>query len=244
MTDDDEPAKKGRGHPPKEYQWPRGVSGNPWGRPPGSKNKKKKTVPGLTPSEQIALEEAGRAVATSSGEMKAIRAVYRAQLKAAADGGSTAQRDYINRTHKLEQKAWDERQVLLQWLEECKRQYEYEKLTLDREQLNRLEATRMPHPDDIEVDFESGTFSIKGPVSTRERKIWNEGLAAHARMRSMVLGFRREVLADPSNPDAHFNLLYWTDRFMRNNDKLPKRYRLKRLPIWKAGRNLPMPEIH
>jgi len=241
---DDEPVKKGKGHPPKEYQWPPGVSGNPFGRPLGSRNRKKKAIPGLTPSEQIALEEASRAVGTSNGEMEAIRAVNRAQLKTAADGGSNAQRDYINRTARLEQKSFDQRQALLQSLEEYKRQYEYHQLTLDDEQMRRLERMLLPHPDDIEVDFARGAFSIKGPSTTQERKIWNEGLAAHARMQSLVLECRRAVLADPSNPAVHMTLLDCTDRFMRNNDKLPERYRLKRLPIWKEGGNLAMPEVH
>ncbi|HXG99050.1 MAG TPA: DUF5681 domain-containing protein [Sphingomicrobium sp.] len=243
MENDSEPVKKGKGHPPKDHQWPPGVSGNPFGRPLGSRNKKK-AIPGLTPSEQIALEEAARKVGTSNGEMEAIRAVHRAQLKAAADGGSNAQRDYINRTAKLEQKAWDQRQALLQSLEEYKRQYEYDQLTLDDKQMGRLEQTLLPHPDDIEIDFARGTYSIKGPATTQERKIWNEGMVAHARMRDMVFECRRDVLADPSRPGAHLTLIDCTDRFMRNNDKLPERYRLKRLPIWKEGKNLAMPEVH
>ena len=68
MTDDDKPIRKGRGFPPREHQWPPGVSGNIFGRPLGSKNKKKRHSPGLTPSEQMALEEAGRTVKTSDGE--------------------------------------------------------------------------------------------------------------------------------------------------------------------------------
>ncbi len=62
-------------------------------------------------------------------------------------------------------------------------------------------------------------------------------------MRTMALECRRDVLANPSNRAAHLMLVDCTNRFMRNNDKLSERYRLKRLPIWKEGRNISMPEL-
>ena len=102
MTDDDKPIKKGRGFPPHEHKWLPGVSGNIFGRPLGSKNKKKRHQPGLTPSQQIAIEKAGRKVKTSDGEMEAVRAVMRSQVVSAIKGGSNAQRNALDRIDRIE----------------------------------------------------------------------------------------------------------------------------------------------
>lgn len=241
MTDDDKPIKKGRGHPPQDYKYPKGVSGNPWGRPLGSKNKKKRPPRGLTPSQQIAWEEAHRAVKTSDGEMPAVRAVNRAQLVSAIKGGTNAQRNSLDHIERIEAKSAAELRDAMLKCEEYKQHYEA--LKQCGSHLASIYDGLVPHPDDIEVDFSTLTIKVHGPATTRERKIWNEGLAAHAKMREMVFQIRREVARDSLNTGLNLELLHWTDRFMRNNDKLPERYRLKRLPIWKQGEKLPMPDL-
>ena len=95
----------------------------------------------------------------------------------------------------------------------------------------------------MEVDFDAGTIQISGPASKKEQKKWNEGLGALRKMRALVLEYRRAVLSDPLNEELQWKLLHSTDRFMRNNDALPERYRMKRLPIWKEGTKLPLPGL-
>lgn len=241
MTDDDQPTKKGRGHPPSEYWYPKGVSGNPWGRPLGSKNKQKRAPKGLTPSEQIAWEESHRKVKTSEGEMEAIRAVKRAQIATAAKGGTNAQRNALEHIEQIEAKQRTERRALMLKAEEYKQQYEMDKRTRSKAQLALIYDELLPHPEDVEVDWETSTIAIHGPASAKERKIWDQGLHAHARMRSLVFRYRREVEAYPLDRTLHMTLADCTDRFMRNNDRLPERYRLRRLPIWKRGAELPIP---
>lgn len=241
MTDDDKPLKNSGGDTPRGRGFPPGVSGNPYGRPLGSKNKKKRRVPGLTPSEQIALDEAQRVVKTSDGEMPALRAVNRAQMVTAIKGGTNAQRYAIEHVEGIEAKlAAEHRAAMLKW-EEYKQLYEA--LKQIGSHLVLVYDAAVPHPDDVEVDFDRDTVAVHGPANTRERKLWGQALAAHAKMREMVFKIRREVARDPLNPQLNLELLDWTDRFMRHNDKLPERYRLKRLPIWKQGKKLPMPDL-
>lgn len=241
MTDDDQPIKKGRGHPPREYRYPKGVSGNPWGRPLGTKNKKKRAPKGLTPSEQIAWEESHRKVKTSEGEMEAIRAVKRAQIATAAKGGTNAQRNALEHIEKIEAKQRAEHSALMLNLEEYKQQYEMDKRTRSKSQLAFIYDALLPHPEDVEVDWDTGMVAVRGPSNAKERKIWNEGLQAHAQMRSLVFQYRREVEKRPDDRSLHFLLADCTDRFMRNNERCPERYRMKRLPIWKQGAQLPIP---
>jgi hypothetical protein len=240
VDEDDQPTKKGRGHPPKEYQWPKGVSGNPFGRPLGSRNRKK--AAGRTFAERLALEEAERAVTTSDGEMSALRAVLRSQHVHAIKGGSNAQRDAINRALKLDQEQDREQLATLHKFEEYKRACDEHKV-LNAERFSKIETLLLPHPDDIEVDFIARSVRVFGPLNTKERKLWDEGLAALVALRDMALDYRRKVAANPDDAELHWVLLRCTNMFMRNNDKLPQRYRLKPLPIWKKGKSLPFPGL-
>ena len=241
MTDDAKPIKKGRGHPPVEHQWPPGVSGNIFGRPVGSKNKLNRHGPGLTASQQIALEEATRPVKTSDGQMPALRAVNRAQFVAALKGGSNAQRNFLDRIEKIQAKQAVEQQALLLQYEEYKQIYEMHKEIATKRELAIIYDNLLPHPEDVEVDFEKGTVVIHGPSSTRQRKYMSQALAALAQIRALVFELRRDVAAHPSDRGLHYLLADCTDRFMRKNDRLPERYRLKRLPIWKRGADIPIP---
>ena len=241
MTDDAMPTKKGRGFPPVEHQWPPGVSGNVFGRPVGSKNKMKRHGPGLTASEQIALEEATRTIKTSDGQMEALRAVNRAQFVTAIKGGTNAQRAALERIERIQARQAAEQQALLLRCEEYKQQYEIDKGVLTKRKLAFIYDNSLPHPEDVEVDFEKGTVVIHGPSSTRQRKYMNEALATLAKIRALVFELRRDVAARPSDRGLHYLLADCTDRFMRKNDRLPERNRLKRLPIWKRGADLPIP---
>ena len=71
--------KVGRGRPPKEYQWKKGQSGNPSGRPrkkPGSKAFLAKIM-----NERITIREDGRPHKVTKGE-----ALFRSQMAKAING--------------------------------------------------------------------------------------------------------------------------------------------------------------
>ena len=75
----------GYGKPPAEHRFEKGRSGNPRGRPKGSKNKVEKAPNfqvGTQPANQMLLEEAYRTVTVREGdqliELPAIKAVFRA----------------------------------------------------------------------------------------------------------------------------------------------------------------------
>lgn len=241
MSDNDDPPKKGYKHPPKEHQFPPHTSGNTWGRPLGSKNKKKRNS-GLTPAEQALYDEMNRLIGSSGGPMRAFNAVIRAQLKTAGKGSPFAQRDLIDRAMMLDQKIQEEQLANLTKAEGYKRQCEELRL-FHPEEFARIEPLLIPHPDDVDVDWDKRKVRIHGPATAKEAEVWNEGLEALAKMRSMIFDYRRKVAADPMNVDLNLALLRCTHRFMCKNDQLSERYRLKRVPIWRKGKSLPMPEL-
>lgn len=241
MNDDNEPAKKGPGYPPVEHRFQKGTSGNRLGRPLGSKNKKKRD-PMQTLSDQITIEEAYRKVRSSDGELPALTALIRAQLLTAAKGSPLAQRYAIERIMEVEQRHRDEKTTLMMNAERYKQLHEELKIA-DPAWVAQNEHRLIPHPDDIEIDWTKREVRILGPADRVERKVWQQGLDALAKMKAMVFELRREVEAEPENPELHLALLHCTHRFMCSNDKLPERYRMRRLPIWKKGKSLPMPEI-
>ncbi|MGX7927868.1 DUF5681 domain-containing protein [Tsuneonella sp. HG094] len=240
MSDDDAP-KRGYKHPPKEHQFPPYTSGNSRGRPLGSKNKKKRAS-GLTAAEQILQDEMSRQIASSSGPMAAFTAVIRAQLKTAGKGSPFAQRDLIDRAMQVEQKIQDEQLAILVKFESYKRQCDEMRL-YHPEEFAKLEPLLIPHPDDVEADWSKRTVKIHGPANAKEAKVWKELLDTLAKMRALVFEYRRRVAADPMDVDLNLTLLRCTHRFMRHNERLPERYQLRRLPVWRKGKTLPMPEL-
>jgi hypothetical protein len=238
---DDDPPKTGYKHPPKKHQFPPYTSGNVQGRPVGSKNKTKRSS-GLTPAEQVLHDELNRMVGSSSGPMRALSAVVRAQLATAGRGSPFAQRDVLDRAMAIEQKLRDEQLSLLEKAEGYKRWCEETRL-FHPEHFAKIEPLLIPHPDDVEVDWSTRTVKIRGPASAKEAKAWRELRDVLTKMRALVFEYRRKVAADPMNVDLNLMLLRCTHRFMCHNDRLPERHRLRRLPIWKKGKSLPLPEL-
>lgn len=237
MADDSTPTKSGPGFPPVEYRFRKGVSGNYAGRPLGSKNKKKRSA-GLTRSEQITVDEAYRMV----GEIPAIIALKRAQLRSAAKGSALAQRDAIEAIMAVERHERDEHMKLMMNAERYKQLCE-EVLATDPALYSRHEHRLIPHPEDVEINWGIREVRILGPADRKERKVWLQGIEALRKMREMVFELRREVLADPHNADLQLMLTRCTHQFIENNDRLPERYRLRRIPIWTKGKSFPMPKL-
>jgi hypothetical protein len=213
------------------------VSGHP-GRKLGSKNKPKKQD-GLTEAEQIAWEESFRSVPTSSGEMEANRAVNRAQIKTAAQGGTNAQKAHLARLDAIAQK---KHVALEKRLAEWETYVQTAEDMLDRatpEQRLALEKALLPHPADVEVDFSKGEVRFSGPVTSLDRRHWKDSMAAYGELRTLALRYRKMVEKSPR--DVGLQTLYFraVDCFLSASEDLSPRYRLAPLPKWTKRRNIP-----
>jgi hypothetical protein len=148
-----------------------GKSGNPPGRPKGSKNSKK--LPALHEErlKTIILEEAYRKVSVNDARgpvtIPMAQAVIRSLAVNAAKGNQRAQRLFAELLASVETA---NKRLHDEWLETA---ISY-KVDWDRE-LERQKAfgitapPPIPHPDDIVIDMSTGLVRVKGPMTRRTR---------------------------------------------------------------------------
>ena len=166
----------GYGKPPAHSRFQPGISGNPRGRPKGSKNRPR--VPALHEErlKTIVLEEAYRNVSINDANgpisIPIARAVVRSLAVNAAKGNQRSQRLFaellvsVERENKelhgeflgsaIDYKTW--------WDEELRR----------RKRLGIEAPDPIPHPDDIVIDMSTGRVRITGPMTKEEKIAWDE----------------------------------------------------------------------
>ena len=159
----------GYAKPPEGSKFRKGVSGNPRGRPKGSKNK----LPALNEERMkaIILEEAYRTIKVREGTRNVTVPIARAVLRSlavnAVKGQHRSQRLFSELLASVEtsnKTTYDE------WL---KTAIDY-KIEWDREldRRKRLGITDapppLPHPDHVVIDIRAGTAKIIGPATREE----------------------------------------------------------------------------
>jgi hypothetical protein len=192
-TSDDNRNKIGYGKPPKHTQFQPGVSGNPRGRPRGSKNLR----PPLREDQmsKLIFQEAKRKInIREDGRARKItmaEAILRSLAAKAAQGHRLHQKLFLDLYAQSEasQREWDGK--VLGAVIDYKRQAE--------RVLERCKATGeeppdlMIQPDDIQIDLETGEITITGPTAW-ERKAADKKLRAlQAVQRQEIICFQREL---------------------------------------------------
>lgn len=163
----------GYAKPPASTRFKPGQSGNPKGRPRGSKNKK----PRLNEErfKEIILAEAYRTIKVYDGDRKVTipmaQAVVRALAVNAAKGQHRAQRLFAElvssteRANKALHDAYLETMIAykVEWEKELKR----------RDNLGISGPEPLPHPDDIVIDMKTGDVHVHGPLTREEKIVWD-----------------------------------------------------------------------
>lgn len=183
--------------PPQISQFKKGTSGNPKGRPKGSKNTLEFSY-GDERLKALLLEEAYRGIPIQdSGKSITIpiaQAIIRSLSVAAAKGNTRAQRLFLETLGAIENEQTN--QVI-----ECNRALMDYKFQWEEE----IEAARIqgrplpdpvPHPKDIHIDFKRGRVSIRGPRSKEERA-QIEDLRARKKSFLEEVAYCKKELANP-----------------------------------------------
>jgi hypothetical protein len=186
-TSDDTDYEIGYGKPPKRTQFQPGVSGNPRGKPRGSKNLR----PALREDQLVKLifQEANRKInIREDGRTRKItmaEAILRSLAAKAAQGNRLHQKLFLDlyALSQASERARDER-ILDGFIDY--------KVKAERE-LERCKATGekppdLPiHPDDIQIDMETGEITYTGPTA------WDRK-AEVKRLRALKAGHRQEII--------------------------------------------------
>jgi hypothetical protein len=151
-----------------------GRSGNPSGRPKGSRKTRAASPHKENRLESIILNEAYRDVAVNDGRRQVTipmaQAIVRSLAVNAAKGNQRAQRLFtalVTTTERERKKAREselEAAIVykVRWEQELQR----------RRRVGIVAPDPLPHPDHVVIDVADGTVFLKGPATKEEQALW------------------------------------------------------------------------
>lgn len=159
----------GYAKPPEATQFSPGKSGNPAGRPVGSKNR---PMPHEERLKSILFEEAYREVVVNDGDatvsVPMARAIIRSLAVNAAKGNHRSQRLF---TELMVSTETDYRVAHVDYLNTVMSYKVYwEEELARREHLGISGPDPVPHPDHLEVNFHTGEVKCNGPFTREEKR--------------------------------------------------------------------------
>ena len=218
----------GYGKPPEEHRFKPGTSGNPRGRPRGSKNRR----PSETKEHQlqdILLKEARRRVTVTENNrpirMTVVQAIVRSMAIRAAKGDTRSQRSFTGLVVRAELGSMKRRQEAFTQAYEYKMQWRAELARLKQEFIRYNDP--IPHPEDIHLNFRDGTVNIKGPASIEEKEELDQ-LLAFKKIYEEGIELSERYLSDkpdaPDRADVLEEIDFCKKMLAKISKALPERY--------------------
>jgi hypothetical protein len=163
----------GYGKPPKHSRFKPGQSGNPSGRPKGSRNK----LPELNEErlKDIILLEAYRTITVNDGDRRVTLPMAQAIMRTLALNAAKGNQRALNLfTEMLSTTERENKRLHDEWLQTAisyKVDWEHE---LERRKITGETGPEpLPHPDDIVINMQTGLVEVKGPFTKEEKVVWD-----------------------------------------------------------------------
>jgi len=218
MSQDETPPKNskvGYKTPPVEHQFQPGQSGNPGGRPLGSKNKPKDNLNGY---EQILLEEAYREIEVGqpSGPvtMTVMQAATRMLGVKSMKGDTKSTKYFLDKIGKIESDRKSEKNQVIEKAVKYKKRWpqDLELYTLNMCPLYVI----LPHADHVKIDYETGEVTREGPMDNDELIAWQVKIETIAKLEVELLDENKRYLQDCADTSISRE---WLQKFRQ---KIPK----------------------
>jgi hypothetical protein len=211
--------------PPIEYQFKKGQSGNPKGRPKKSAQLIDSGSAGgiFDQLGSIALKEAMRPIAVREGnkitKMPAVQALIRSMFRNAAQGDAKSQRQLLDM---VAQKESARTAFTREVLEGAARYKEETGAIFARHERDGLPPPQIyPHPDDVIIDLGTGEVTIDGPMSKEQAGAQKVVMGDTMKNLGRYFEVKEALTQDPSNRELRreFEELKEVMSFYERNSK-------------------------
>lgn len=241
----------GYGKTPKHTRFTKGRSGNPAGRPRGSKNKKK-AFGGLTEVEQMVLDEVHRYYPVQEDGrtvyMSLMQIIIRSAGARAAKGSARAQEFLANLFIQTQEKQDRVQREDFETMVHLKQSHEQKLKSHLSRGLPEEDFPHLPHPDDIIIDLNNGDVSIAGPATEEQATslaMLKEGLLEtlkeiknlEERSWNPQPKERPDKLREDCEELSH-RLEKDLNRFAELGERWPRHWPVRELEEWRVGRQI------
>ena len=200
----------GYGKPPAATRFAPGRSGNPKGRPKGSKSRPKPPALNEERMKSILMQEAYRTIKVNEGagqvSIPMAQAVIRSLAVNAVKGNQRAQRLF---TQLLSTTERENKRLADEWLNTAiTYKVEWDQELERRKRLGIDAPAPIPHPDDIVINMNTGMVSVRGPMTKEDKVKWDE-LRGRKREFETELAELQQMLID--DPDRSYRYIIEDD---------------------------------